>query len=390
MNSEAKTERAIIASYECAKERYAELSVDVDAVMRRIDAIPLSVHCWQGDDVGGFEHERRALSGGIQATGNYPGKPRSISEFRADVEEAFRFIPGKKKFNLHALYLDCEKSIGRDEIEPEHFASWVAWARAQGVGLDFNPSCFSHPLSKDDMTLSHPQKAVRDFWVEHVRRSRRISAFFGEQLGQRVLTNIWIPDGFKDTPVDRLGPRQRLAEALDACLEETLDARHCLDVVESKLFGIGSESYVVGSHEFYMLYAMKKGIALCMDTGHFHPTEMVSNKLSAAALFFNDLLLHISRPVRWDSDHVVALDEELIALAQEIMRHGLEEKIHLGLDFFDASINRIAAWVVGARNVKKALLIAALEPTPLLMENERKFDFTKRLVYQEELKGYPW
>ena len=377
-------------AYQIAKEQYAELGVNTDKVIKRIHSIPISFHCWQGDDVIGFEGTDIGLSGGIQATGNYLGRAHNKYELVSDLNKVFEAVPGTKKLNLHAMYLDTNKKVDRDEIEPEHFKFWVDWAKERDMGLDFNPSCFSHPLFDNGFTLSHPKREIRDFWIRHIQKARKVSEYFGRELGIQSIMNIWIPDGFKDTPMDLLGPRERLKEALDECLTEKLDKKYHIDAVESKLFGIGTESYVVGSHEFYWGYAMSKNIALCLDSGHFHPTEMISNKLSSASLFFNSILLHVSRAVRWDSDHVVSLTNELVAITQEVIRHNLEHKIHIGMDFFDASINRVVAWVVGARNVRKALLIAGLEPFQMLSEDERNFNLTKRLVWQEELKGYPW
>ena len=381
----------IETAYQLAKGLYEQLGVDVEAALKKLQEIPISLHCWQGDDVGGFESESKELTGGIQSTGSYPGKARTAEELRADLEKAFSFIPGKKKVNLHAIYLENNgASIDRDQIEPEHFAGWVNWAKTQGIGLDFNPTIFSHEKSADGLTLSHPDPSIRAFWIEHVKRCRKISEYFGRELGIPSVMNIWIPDGFKDIPADRLGPRKRLKEALDACLEEKLDSRYVKDAVESKLFGIGSESYVVGSHEFYMGYAVENKTLLCLDAGHFHPTEVISNKISALSLYVDELLLHVSRPVRWDSDHVVILDDELMAIAQEIIRHDLIDRVHIGLDFFDGSINRIAAWTIGTRNMQKALLMALLEPTETLKAAELKFDYTTRLAMLEELKTYPW
>lgn len=385
-----RSKEKIIKAYELAKEVYSDLNIDIDEVIDRIDRIPISIHCWQGDDLNGFENKDQTLTGGIQVTGNYPGKARCVHELRADIEKAFAYIPGKKKLNLHALYLDTDAEVARDEIEPKHFESWVNWAKAMEIGLDFNPSCFSHPKADDCLTLSHQNKDINNFWIRHIKQCRKISNYFGEELGQPSIMNIWLPDGYKDTPIDQLGPRKRLKKALDACRVEKFSEINHIDAVESKLFGIGSESYVVGSHEFYMGYAMKNDIALCLDTGHFHPTEVVSNKLSAMSLYLRHILLHVSRPVRWDSDHVVVLDEELVAIAREIIRHGLEEKVHIGLDFFDGSINRLAAWIIGCRNMRKALLIASLEPKKELFDAEKEHNFTKRLVYLEELKSYPW
>ena len=378
-------------AYELAKEAYAELGIDTEAVMEQLKKVAVSIHCWQGDDVTGFENPDQQLTGGIQATGNYPGKARTPEELRADIDKAFSMIPGAKRLNLHALYLEAEgEKVSRDKIEPKHFANWVEWAKGQGVGLDFNPSLFSHPLADDGLTLSHPDPEVRRFWIDHVKASRKVSEYFGKELGTPSVMNIWIPDGFKDIPADRLGPRKRLLEALDACIAEPIDKKYHLDAVESKVFGIGSESYVVGSHEFYMGYAIKNDLLYCLDAGHFHPTEVISNKISALSLFVDEMLLHVSRPVRWDSDHVVILDDELQAIAQEIVRADLLEKVHIGLDFFDASINRVAAWTIGTRNMMKALMIALLEPSKMLQEAEVKFDFTTRLAMQEELKSCPW
>lgn len=379
------------AAYELAKETYKEIGIDTEAAMEKLATISVSVHCWQGDDVRGFEDPDGKLTGGIQATGNYMGKANTPEELRADIEKAFSLIPGTKRLNLHALYLETDgEKIDRNEIEPKHFANWVMWAKEQKVGLDFNPSLFSHEKADDGMTLSHPDPEIREFWIEHVKRSRKISEYFGKELGTASVMNIWMPDGFKDIPADRLGPRKRLSESLDKCIEEKIDKAYHLDAVESKVFGIGSESYVVGSHEFYMGYAMKNDILYCLDSGHFHPTEVISNKISAMSLYLDELLLHVSRPVRWDSDHVVALDDELTAIAQEIVRGDLLDRVHIGLDFFDASINRIAAWVIGTRNMMKALIIALLEPSTMLREAEEAFDFTTRLAMLEELKAYPW
>ena len=377
--------------YKLAKDRYAELGIDTDEVMKKLHSIPISMHCWQGDDVRGFENPDGELTGGIQATGNYPGRARTPEELRADLEKAFSLIPGKKRVNLHAIYLETNgEKIDRNEIEPKHFEKWVKWAKENNLGLDFNPSIFSHPKASDGFTLSHPDKEIRDFWIQHVKRSRKISEYFGKQLGTPSVMNIWIPDGFKDIPADRLGPRQRLQDSLDKALAEKMNKKYHIDAVESKVFGIGSESYVVGSHEFYMGYAIKNNLALCLDAGHFHPTEVISNKISSLSLFIDEILLHVSRPVRWDSDHVVVLDDELMAIAQELVRGNLLDRVHIGLDFFDASINRIAAWTIGTRNMLKALLMALLEPSNEIQKAEVQFDFTTRLAMIEELKSYPW
>ncbi|WP_312059121.1 L-rhamnose isomerase [Pantoea septica] len=382
--------KLIEQAFELAKQRYADIGVDVEQAMARLDSVPVSMHCWQGDDVRGFENPQGALTGGIQATGNYPGKARNAAELRADLEKAMSLIPGPKRLNLHAIYLESESPVDRDAIEPKHFANWVEWAKQQKLGLDFNPSCFSHPLSADGFTLSHADKAIRQFWIDHCKASRRVSAYFGEQLGTPSVMNIWVPDGMKDLTVDRLAPRQRLLSALDEVIAEKLSPQHHIDAVESKLFGIGAESYTVGSNEFFMGYATSRQTALTLDAGHFHPTEVISDKISTAMLYVPRLLLHVSRPVRWDSDHVVLLDDETQAIASEIVRHQLFDKVHIGLDFFDASINRIAAWVIGTRNTKKALLRALLEPTDRLRQSEAAGDYTARLALLEEQKSLPW
>ncbi|WP_145543444.1 L-rhamnose isomerase [Yersinia frederiksenii] len=381
---------SIEQAWELAKQRFAAVGVDVDAALTRLDTLPVSMHCWQGDDVTGFENPDGVLTGGIQATGNYPGKARNAAELRSDLELALTLIPGPKRLNLHAIYLESDTPVARNKIEPRHFSRWVEWAKKHHLGLDFNPSCFSHPLSADGFTLSHADPEVRQFWIEHCQASRRVSAYFGEQLGTPSVMNIWIPDGMKDTPIDRLAPRQRLLSALDEVISEKLNPAHHIDAVESKLFGIGAESYTVGSNEFYMGYAASRQTALCLDAGHFHPTEVISDKISSAMLYVPRLLLHVSRPVRWDSDHVVLLDDETQAIASEIIRHNLFDRVHIGLDFFDASINRIAAWVIGTRNMKKALLRALLEPTEMLRQLELRGDYTARLALLEEQKSLPW
>ncbi|KHS83672.1 L-rhamnose isomerase [Pectobacterium carotovorum] len=380
----------IEAAWKLAKTRYASLNIDVEAVLEQLDQIPVSMHCWQGDDVAGFENTGGPLTGGIQATGNYPGKASTPDELRADLEQAFALIPGPKRLNLHAIYLESAQPVARNEIAPEHFSTWVEWAKHHKLGLDFNPTCFSHPLSADGFTLSHPDEKVRRFWIEHCQASRRISAYFGRELGTPSVMNIWVPDGMKDLTIDRLAFRQRLLSALDEVIAEPLDQAHHIDAVESKLFGIGAESFTVGSSEFCLGYATSRGTALCLDAGHFHPTEVISDKISSAILYVPRLLLHVSRPVRWDSDHVVLLDDETQAIAHEIVRHKLLNRVHIGLDFFDASINRIAAWVIGTRNMKKALLRALLEPTETLRTLEQNGDYTARLALLEEQKSLPW
>lgn len=380
----------ITQRYEEAKKRYAEIGVDTDAVLEKLQGIKISMHCWQGDDVKGFLSPEGELTGGIMSTGNYPGAARTPDQLRQDLEKAFSLIPGKHKLNLHAIYLDTDEAVDLDQIEPKHYEKWVAWAKEQGLGLDFNPTFFSHPMMKDGFTLAHPDKAVRDFWIEHGKRSRRVAEYFGKELGETCYNNFWVPDGFKDNPVDRLAPRKRLMESLDAIFADQVDENYTQDAVESKLFGLGAEAYTVGSHEFYMGYGLTRGKMILLDAGHFHPTEVISNKLSSLALFSKGIMLHVSRPVRWDSDHVVIMDDELQDIAKELVRNDLLDKAVIGLDFFDATINRIAAWVIGTRNAQKALLKALLEPLKDLKEMENSFDFTSRLAYTEELKDFPY
>ncbi len=377
--------------YNEAKEVYAKFGVDLDAAIASVAETPVSIHCWQGDDVSGFEAPDGDLTGGIQTTGNYPGKARNIDELRRDFEFAAAMIPGKKKVSLHAIYLDNGgKKVERNEIGTEHFASWVQWAKEKGYGLDFNPTCFSHPLSADGFTLSHSDSAVRKFWVEHVIASRKISEYFGRELGMTSINNIWVPDGFKDTPVNRALTRQNLAKSYEEIFDVETDRRYNLDAVESKVFGIGAESATIGSHEFYMGCAMKHNVLVTLDTGHFHPTEVVSDKISSVLTYLPGVMLHVSRPVRWDSDHVVIFDDELRAIACEIKRGGFEKRVNIGLDFFDASINRIACWAIGSRNMQKALLWAAVEPVAMLQSFEAEGDYTSRLAYLEEIKTLPF
>jgi L-rhamnose isomerase len=379
-------------SYDLAKQKYAQIGVDTEKAVERLSSIAISLHCWQGDDVGGFEKVGAELSGGgIQATGNYPGKARTISELRCDIEKALSMIPGKHRLNLHACYLDNGgKYVDRNEITVEHFQSWIDWAKTNRLGMDFNPTYFSHEKAADGFTLSHHDKGIRDFWIEHGIACRKIGAEIGKQLGSTTVTNVWIPDGYKDIPVDRTAPRERLTDSLDKIFAEKLNPKHNLDAVESKLFGIGAESYTVGSHEFYMGYVVSRQKLLCLDAGHYHPTETIAEKISSVLMFLPGLLLHVSRPVRWDSDHVVILNDELCAIAQEIIRSGKLDKIHIGLDFFDASINRVAAWVIGTRCMLKALLIALLEPIVSLRQMEIAGDYTSRLAILEELKTMPF
>jgi L-rhamnose isomerase len=385
------TEKQIQDAYALARERYAQVGVDTEQALETLANIPISLHCWQGDDVGGFESPGGELTGGIAATGNYPGKARNADELRSDLDLAYSLIPGRHRLNLHAIYAETNgRRVERDALQPEHFARWVDWARAKGHGLDFNPTLFSHPKAADGFTLSHYDPGIRQFWIQHCIACRKIGAYFGQQLGTPCVTNIWIPDGFKDTPVDRKAPRLLLKESLDAILAEKLDPSHNLDAVEGKLFGLGAESYTTGSHEFYLAYAVANQVLLCLDSGHFHPTETIADKISAVMPFVPGLLLHISRGVRWDSDHVVILSDELQAIMQEIVRGGYLDRVHVGLDYFDASINRVAAWVIGMRAALRGLLMALLEPIEQMRQLERAGDYTGRLALQEEIKGLPW
>jgi L-rhamnose isomerase len=379
------------SSYRLAREQYAAQGVDTQRAIERLKSVAVSVHCWQGDDVGGFERPRAALGDGLAVTGAYPGKARTADELRGDLETALRLIPGSHRVNLHAIYAETGgMPVARDELQPAHFQGWIDWARGHRLGLDFNPTFFSHPMVRSGSTLSHVDPAVRRFWIGHGIACRRIGESMGKALGTPSVTNIWIPDGMKDTPVDRLGPRERLAQSLDAILEEPIDSRYNLDAVEPKLFGIGSESYVVGSHEFYLGYAFKRGILICLDAGHYHPTEVISDKISALLCWMDRLLLHVSRGVRWDSDHVVVLSDELESIGVELVRGGFLDRVHLGLDYFDASINRVAAWVIGVRALLKSLLTAMLQPAEMLIDAERQGDYTRRLALLEEAKALPW
>lgn len=380
----------VARNFEEAKKLYAQHGINVDEILTELERIKISIHCWQGDDVRGFLFRDQELSGGISVTGEYPGAAGTPEQLRADLEKALSLIPGSHKVNLHAIYADTNETVDLDQLEPRHFQSWVDWAKEQGIGLDFNPTCFSHDKSKDGFTLSHADPAIRQFWIEHCKASRRIGAYFGEQLGQTCVTNIWVPDGYKDMPVDRMAPRQRLKDALDEIFAEDINPQWNLDAVESKLFGLGSEAYVVGSHEFYMGYGIRNNKLICLDAGHFHPTESIAGKLSSLALFTDGLLLHVSRPMRWDSDHVVIMDDELTEIGRELVRNNLLDVTHIGLDFFDASINRIAAWVIGTRNTIKALLRAKLEPVDRLKQAELEGDYTTRLALTEEFKSYPF
>ena len=377
-------------SFDNAKKIYADLGVDVEQAMNRVNNIPVSLHCWQGDDVRGFENAG-SLDGGIAVTGNYPGVARTPGELRNDIEKVLSLVPGKKRLNVHAIYAETNgKKVDRNELTVDQFRYWIDFAKANNLGLDFNPTFFAHPKASSGFTLSNQDESIRKFWVEHGIACRKIAAEFGKALNNTCITNFWAPDGFKDTPFDRLAPRQRLMQSLDEIFAVKIDPAYNKDAVESKLFGIGAESCTVGSHEFYMGYAATRNILLCLDAGHFHPTEVISDKISSALLYNDEVLLHVSRGVRWDSDHVVTLNDELIAIAQEIIRHNYDKKVHVGLDYFDASINRIAAWSIGARNMFKALLMAALEPSDMLAKAEQSGNFTARLALMEEFKALPF
>jgi len=377
-------------TYALAKERYAEFGVDTEGALEQLRRIAISVHCWQGDDVGGFENEAGLTGGGIMATGNYPGKARTPDELRADVEKAYRLIPGKHRFSLHASYLETGgKTIDRDQIEPAHFQGWIDWARQAGVGLDFNSTFFSHPKADDGFTLAHRDEGIRRFWIEHGIVCRKICAAICRGVGSPCIHNVWIPDGMKDVTIDRKGPRELLKQSLDAMFAEPIDPAYNRDAVECKLFGIGSETYVVGSHEFYLGYAIENKKILCLDAGHFHPTETIADKISSVLMYLDEILLHVSRGIRWDSDHVVLLTDDLRAIAEEVVRGEYLDRIHLGLDFFDASINRIAAWVIGTRAMVQALLAALLQPTAELGRLEIAGDYTSRLAMVEALKALP-
>lgn len=387
----AVREQQIQNAYDIAREQYAALGVDVGEALRRLEQVSISLHCWQGDDVSGFEGGDGELGGGLAVTGGYPGRARNAEELRRDLDQAYALIPGTHRLNLHAIYAETGgKKVERDELQPEHFSGWVDWARERGHGIDFNPTLFSHPLAESGFTLASYDEGIRRFWIDHCIACRHIGAYFGRELGTPAVTNIWIPDGYKDTPVDRATPRRLLKESLDQILVADVDRRHNLDAVESKLFGLGSESYVVGSHEFYLGYAITNDVLLTLDSGHFHPTETIADKISAVMLYVDELLLHVSRGVRWDSDHVVTLNDDLQAIMQELVRGDYLERVHIGLDYFDASINRVAAWAIGTRNALRALLMALLEPRDQLRELEVAGDYTRRLALLEELKGMPF
>lgn len=377
-------------SYESAKAQFADWGIDTESAIERLKTIPISMHCWQGDDVVGFEQKTGSSGGGIQATGNHPGRARTPDELRADLEFAYSMIPGSHRLNLHAMYLDTDETPDRDEIEYKHFAPWVDWAKEQGLGLDFNPTFFAHAKADDNLTLSHPDQGIRDFWIEHGRRTREIAAQMGAELGSTCVNNIWVPDGYKDTPVDRMAARRRLEASIDKMISTPQDRTQMRDAVESKLFGIGVEACTVGSHEFYMGYAMKNDTVLCLDMGHFHPTENVADKLSAASLFVDEILLHVSRPMRWDSDHVILQSDDVLQIAHELVASDLLDRTFIGLDFFDATISRTSAWAIGTRNMQKALLHALLMPLDRLRSAEVALNFTERFVVTEELKDLPF
>ena len=376
-------------AYAEAKAAYAEIGVDTDLALKKLAQIPISIHCWQGDDVRGFLFNE-AASGGIQTTGNYPGRARNVQELRKDLEEVLTLVPGSFKVNLHAIYADTNEKVDLNQLEPKHFKTWVDWAKKNNVGLDFNPTCFSHPKASTGFTLSSADDDIRNFWIEHCIRSRKIAEYFGKELGKTCVTNFWIPDGYKDIPYDRLAPRKRLMDSLDQIFKEKIDKKYDIDCVESKLFGIGVESYTTGSNEFYLGYAVSRQIGLTLDSGHFHPTEVISDKIPSVLLYVPHLLLHVSRPVRWDSDHVVIFTDELNEIARSLIRSGLIEKTSIGLDYFDASINRIAAWVVGIRSTLLALLKAELEPKEEITKLELQGDYAGRMMYMERLKQMPF
>jgi L-rhamnose isomerase len=386
----ASMSKQVQKQFALAKEQYARWGVDVEKALRTLQSIPISLQCWQGDDVGGFENGGDPLGGGMAVTGSYPGKARNADELRLDLEMALSLIPGKHRLALHASYAETNgKRVARNVVAPQYFRCWIDWAKRQQLGLDFNQTFFAHPNAAEGFTLSHRDKSIRKFWIEHGIACRHIGAAFGRALGTPCRTNLWIPDGYKDTPADRQGPRERLVDSLDAIFKPGISPRYNLDSVEPKLFGIGSESYVVGSHEFYLGYALSRKKLLTLDSGHYHPTESIADKISSVLQFLPEMMLHVSRGVRWDSDHVVTLTDDLLAIAREIVANDYTKRIHIALDYFDASINRIAAWVIGTRNVLRALLIGLLEP-PGIRESEFDGDHTVRLALQEEAKTLPF
>jgi L-rhamnose isomerase len=380
-----------MSRYSSAREAYAQFGVDTEVALLALADTPISLHCWQGDDVAGFEQTGSGLSGGIQASGNYPGRARTIEELRSDLEQAVKLIPGKKRLNLHACYADLGgRKVERNAYSVREFQSWIDWCKAQRMGMDFNPTYFSHPLAAEGFTLSHRDGGIRQYWIEHGIACRQIAAEIGKQLGNACVTNFWIPDGYKDLPFDRKSPRLRLEQSLDAIFKQPIDPKLNLDAVESKLFGLGVESYTVGSHEFYLGYAVSRQKLYCLDAGHFHPTEQLGDKISSVLQFTPELLLHVSRGVRWDSDHVVIDDDATRGIMQEVVRGGFLSRTHIGLDFFDASINRVAAWTIGTRSALKCLLQALLEPASQLRDAEQSGDHTARLALMEEAKSMPF
>ena len=387
-----KEPQSIARRFEQAEKEFHALGVNVEKQLSLLDRVSISVPCWQGDDIQGFESSRGLTGAGIQVTGNYPGRAENGDQLREDLGFALSLLPGTQKVNLHAKYAETGRdTVDRDSIEPEHFSRWVDWAKSLDMGLDFNPTFFSHPMADSGFTLSSRDRQTRSFWIKHGIACRKIGAFFGRELNCHCITNIWIPDGYKDLPADRSTPRKILKSSLDSILEENIDMRHNIDCVESKLFGIGSESYVVGSHEFYLSYVNRRDdVLLCLDTGHFHPTESVSDKISSILAFEEEMLLHLSRPVRWDSDQVVIMDDELGKIMKEIVHGGFLNRVYIALDFFDATINRVAAWVIGTRAVIKSLLAALLEPSELLIQSEEKGDLTRRMALMEEFKFLPY
>ncbi len=380
-----------MTAYEYAKEKYATFGIDTENAMQAVAKIPVSIHCWQGDDVKGFEASDEALSGGIQATGNHPGAARTPEELMADFDVALAMTPGAKKINLHAIYAVTNgETVERDALDGKHFDAWIDYAKSRGIGIDFNPTFFSSPKMKDGLTLSSPDEETRAYWVRHGKACRKISAYIGEKLGIPCLCNIWIPDGMKEIPADRMGPRARLKKSLDEIYSVKYDPKYIIDALESKVFGIGVESYTVGSAEFYQNYCAKNGICCLLDNGHYHPTEMVSDKIPSLLLFNDYVALHVTRPVRWDSDHVVLFEDELKEIAKEIVRNDAANRVLIGLDYFDASVNRVAAWVIGARNMQKALLWAHLLPSELLASYQDNANYTKLMAVNEEFKTFPF
>ena len=376
-------------AFELAKKQFAAFGVDAEAALERVAKIPVSIHCWQGDDIHGFVGSGE-LTGGIQTTGNYPGAARNPAELMADFDEVLKLVPGKKRINLHAIYAISDKPVEMDKLRYDQFEKWVEYAQARGIGIDFNPTLFSHPMVVDGLTLSSPKKEVREYWINHVKACRAGAAEIGKRLSTPCLCTLWIADGFKDTPADRLGPRLRLKESLDEIYSVKYPAEYLVDSVESKVFGIGVESYTTGSNEFYQNYAAKSGVCCLLDNGHYHPLEYVSDKIPSLLAFYDKVALHVTRGVRWDSDHVIRLEDEILEIAKEIIRNGADEKVLIGLDYFDASINRVAAWVTGARNMQRALLIAALQPHAQMKKLQDEAKFTDLLVLSEEIKTLPY